>query len=344
MKIYRKYCLSLIAFFSLAQFKSLSCKDLQANSKSSKSDDEVLVSINGAPAITKNSFEEYLDEFAKSDPQVEMMMSVMPNIKQQIFNNLITEKLISYWITANKKDQSVSYKQKFEKYLERVKSHINIEEFKDYLLSQIDSSDKALEEFYKNNKKKDSMLYRKPFLKIEDSVKADYVDFTDEKSAKVFYEKVKKESSKFKEFAKEINKDVKEVSMVNKTDISSPLVKAKLKDMKLSEVELVNVDKDKFVVLYAKESIKPEWADFKEIKDQLKDEFLNSKMQELFVKNIEQLKKDFKVDEENAKKFFEKDMEKHQESIKKMQEEMQKNIKASESKESKEATDRKSVV
>jgi hypothetical protein len=303
--------------------------------------DEVLATLEGKPLITKSQSEETIQYLIKSNPQVEQILAFSPGIKVHIFENLAREKIINHWGIVNKKDQTESYKQKLEKAIEQLKSQIMVNEFDESILSQIDTSDKILEEYYKKNQTKNSIIYRKPFLKLEDHVKADYVEFADEKSAKSFYEKVKKDSSKFKSFAKEINKDVQEISISNKNNMPSPLIKSKLKEMKVSEVELINSEKDKHIVLYAKESIKAEWAPFKDVKEELKKVYMQNEYHNLLDKTLDKLKAEYKFNDENAKKLFEKEQEKQEESIKKMQEELEKMQKNENTKNSKKDNEKK---
>lgn len=271
---------------------------------------EVLMSMRGKPVITTGSYQEYWDEFIKNDPQAEAMLPFMPNARHDMFKSLETEKLIQEWIKAQKIDQKPEYQKKQKKQRELADRLIAIQAFQEDILSKIDTSNEALEKFYSENRSKSPIFQQAPFLESGEGVKAQSVEFTDEKQAKDFLAKAKESNGDFATVAKTAKKDVKDLGVVSaQSRIVDPAVRAKVKDMQPNTVELIPSGKN-FIVVKALSKESAKYAPFEDVKEAVKQVMNQTKFTEALQNRIEELKKEFDVKDDSAKDYFDKEREK----------------------------------
>jgi PPIC-type PPIASE domain len=274
---------------------------------------EPLTIIRGKVVITKPSYQEYWEDFLKSDPQAEAFALFSKDMREQIYKNLVMEKLIQEWVRDQKVDQSLEYQKKQKRQRELGDRLIAIQAFQEDILNRIDTSEPALEKFYTENRDKNPVFQEAPFLRAPEGTKARAVQFSDEKQAKDFLEKAQKAGADFGALAKASKKEVKDLGVVNaKSRDVDPAVKAKLKEMEPNSVELVSTGKNQFKVIKAVSKQAAQYAPFAEVKEPLKQVKAQTEFQDVFANRIEELKKNYNVQDEAAKAFFEKEREKQQ--------------------------------
>lgn len=287
----------------------------------SKAGGEVLLTINGKPRTTED-FEVFWQEFLNSDPQAALMAQFMPNAREEMFKNYETEELIKEWIRANKKDQEAEYLKAQKKAHQQADRTLNITSFKDDAVKNLDMSDAGLKSFYEENRDKNAVFNQPPFLLAAEGIKAQQVLFGDEKSAKEFADRAKKAGANFGSLAKAAKKDVKDLGLVTAQSRSvEPTVRVRLKDMKEGSVDVVNVGPKQFAVVKAGAKQQNKFAGFDEpnVKEALKEVMPQMKAYEAIMARVEDLKKEYKVEDEKGKEFFKKEAE---EKKAKMQEEL----------------------
>ncbi len=282
---------------------------------------EVLLTINGK-ARTTEDFETFWQEFLSSDPQAALMAQFMPNAREEMFKNYETEELIKEWIKSNKKDKDADYVKAQKKAHQQADRTLNITAFKDDAVKNLDMSDAGLQSFYEENRDKNAVFQQPPFLVTAEGVKAQQVIFTDEKSAKDFADRAKKPGANFVNLAKAVKKEVKDLGLVTaQSRTVEPTVRVRLKDMQEGTVDVVNVGPKQFAVVKAGAKQQNKFAGFNEpnVKEALKEVMPQMKAYEAIMARVEDLKKEYKVEDAKGQEFFKKEAE---EKKAKMQEEL----------------------
>ena len=55
---------------------------------------EVLLTINGKPALTAKQFEDELTSIGEANPQVKMMLEMMPAVRVNVFSQMAVQKVL----------------------------------------------------------------------------------------------------------------------------------------------------------------------------------------------------------------------------------------------------------
>src|SRR5579859_5361761 len=59
---------------------------------------EVLLTINGKPALTIPEFEFYYEQLLEQQPQLKSFAAFMPDLKMNIYSTLVGQKVLEHWI------------------------------------------------------------------------------------------------------------------------------------------------------------------------------------------------------------------------------------------------------
>lgn len=269
-----------------------------------------LLLIGDKPCITVQKFEEFWDEFLKSDSRLAAFVALYPNARYEVFKNqCVPGELIKEWAQRTGKQNDPEYQQKLKKARENIDKAIAMQAFEEAVMKEIDTSDAALEKFYRENREKEMVLQQPPFVKTPAGIKAVAVEFTDEKAANEFSKKAEETGKDFNQLAKEANKEVKDLGVVNaqsrKVDAS---LRLQVPQMEVGKIDVVDAGKDKFFVVKALDKQSPEYAEFKDVKDMVKQALMQVQGTKQFTQKLEDLKKEYDV-KENAE-FFQKESEK----------------------------------
>ena len=182
------------------------------------SPEDILLSINGKPAITKESFNEFFDAYISSNPQAAAYLALDPTARRRAFQELEMKELIKRKIEKDKahwdEKKLKEYNKKFAQACDYALWAVNSEVFRDEILESIDTSDTALEKFYNENKGKNPAFDNPPFQITPEGIKMQAVQFSDQKSARDFLEKAKKAPAEFVHLQKLSQKDVKDLGLV----------------------------------------------------------------------------------------------------------------------------------
>lgn len=307
---------SLLVLTGCDLFKQASCPTCGPTATETANPEDVLLSIDNVPAITKQQFEEFY-EVASANAGPYGALS-----KKDAFETLKTMEILNRKIAQNGQDQSADYKRKFSRAFNLARWGVNSQILAEELQSTIDTSDNAVESFYNQEKGKNPAFDRPPFLKSPESITIQSVEFSDKKAAEDF---VKKAKSDFSGAARAANLSVKDLGKVTPQSQNVDFaVRLKARTLESNAVELVPSGDKKFFVIKAGAKSPSSYATFGELKamPQMTEMLAQFKKQvELepaFLKRIEDYKKDFKIDE--TLKYFEEEEAKQKEEEDKMRE------------------------
>lgn len=291
-------------------FKQTECPScVPSGTTGAPAKEDVLLSIDGKPVITKENFDDFYQVAVGSDPQA----ALTPGLAQKAFAYLEQAALMDASVKKNKKDQDSDYKKKLELAYEMARVPVNAEVFQKEILDSIDVSPQALEKFYKEQAGVNQVFERPPFMTKPAGVKIQAVQFNDDKSAKEFLSKVQKQGADFVAVAKADKKDVQNLGVVSAQSKADRAVIARAKDLQPNAIEKVNLSNGKFMVIKGIGPRQPaEYMNFTDIAgDAQLNEYLkqikqSTDLQSLMTKRFEDLKKELNV-EVNPKYAEEKD-------------------------------------
>lgn len=296
-------------------FKGSGCETCDTHVEAAAPGD-VLLTIDGKPAITKASLNDFFEAYMKNRPDA-AYAAMDPQAKRNAFNELEVMEVMAAKIKKDKKDQSPEYKKAYRRAMDLAAYSVNAEMLSKEVLDSIDTSDAALETFYKDLRGKNPAFDNPPFLKQPAGIKIQSVQFADKKSAEDFLAKAQKPGANFGELAKAIKKDVKNLGLVTSASKVDYSVKAKAKTLEPNAVDIVTTQGNQFMVI---RGVGPrqeaQYADLSEViaaqpmlKEQLANYKKNVEAQTEFMKRIEEWKKELNTvvntkyfEEEEAKK------------------------------------------
>lgn len=281
---------------------------------------EVLISIDGKPKLTVNSFEKILDTIAAENEQFKMMLQFMPDVKEQVFKAKKQAIIHNEFVSREGIKNSAEYKQKHAMLQEVVQDQLNHETF--VKKHQPEVSDAEVKSFYDENKSKDPRLAKSP-----EGVKADSISFKSKEAADAFKNKVT--TSTFNNVAKEDNLKVKalgtdgvvtEQSFQLASDVRNAVLEAKA-----PSVIVAKDDKD-YLVINVKSKEKATYHEFDKVKEGLKQMLKAQKTEEAVNKATDEYASKIGLTEntkyfEDIKKQREEDAKKAAEEYAKMQQE-----------------------
>lgn len=286
---------------------------------------DVLLTIEGKPAITKGSFDEFFNAYLANNPQAAAYLAFDPGARRRAFQELEMKELIKHKIRKDKKDQTPEYKKKYEQAMDLALWAVNSEIFRDDVLASIDTSDAGLEKFYNENKGKNPAFDNPPFQIAPEGIKMKAVQFADQKAARDFLAKAQKAPAEFESLAKAAKKDIKDLGLVT-TQSKDFSLKAKAKTMEPNSVDMVYNQGGQYMVIKAVGQRQPaKYIEFAALiaNPENKEMLANVKKQGEFPKivmdRIEGLKKELNA-EENTKFFDEEEAKKKAELEAKMKE------------------------
>lgn len=271
------------------------CATVDVGALATASPEDVLLSIDGKPAITKQQFEDFY-EVAKASAGP---YGALP--KKDAFNTLVTMEILNRKIIKDKKDQDPEYKKEFARAYNLARWGVNSQLLAKDIQCEIDVSDKAIEDFYMEQRGKNQAFDRPPFLKNPESVTMKSVQFSDKKAAEDFTGKAQKEGVDFGAVARAANLAVKDLGKVSSQSQDVDFaVRLKARTIAPNSVELVTSG-DTFFVVKAGDRMPAEYADYEEVKQAenmqgMLGQFKKQcELEPAFLKRIEEYKKEFSI-------------------------------------------------
>lgn len=293
------------AFLGLSLLLMPSCKWFNKKNNPSSSQIEssdrstVLLSIDGKPVMTEKSFNEFLDQLIETDPQIGMMIQIIPDFKEQVFRMKKRAVIFTEWAKREGIRDSEEYKKKQKQFVEGLLESMD----SDYFIKnhKIDVSDEDAKTYFEQNKESDPRL-----LITAAGVKVQAVAFDKESDAREFAQALEKSASKdLIKLAEGQKLSAQDLGPVNEDSF----VDSKVKDAVLSiktfpVIKVVKGEDGKFWVVRATGKQEAEYRNFDEVKEMVKRMLAPRKMEEMLDAELPKLEEKYNIKEN--KEFFEK--------------------------------------
>ncbi len=317
---------ALVVLTGCDLFKPASCPSCKPAEEPVVDPADLLLSIGGKPAVTKQQFEEFYElAAANAGPYGG------PS-KRDVFKQLEAMAILDHQISSSGKDQTAEYKKDLARAYEHARWTINTQTIAKELQGEIDVSDSALSKFYTEQIGKNQAFDQPPFLKNTESIRIQAVEFADKAAAEEFLKKAKVN------FAGEAVAGGLSINDLGAVSAQSEevdfAIRIKAKSLKPGVVELVQ-SSDKTYVIKAGDKVEKQYATFSEIKamPDIFEKFVDFKKQNelepAFMERIEKYKKGLtlvsndeyftaddeqrKTEQEQLMKMFEQQMKAQQE-------------------------------
>jgi hypothetical protein len=253
----RTYSVAFVIFglFTLAGCAWFSNSDKVASCNSS----DVLLEIDGKPALTVQEYEDQLEMARKSNAQIDMLLQMMPNAEKDIiFRGMTTAKLMQAWAQKEGVDATPEFKKQQKQLHEAMDSQLYMKHFDDAHPVQVSDSD--VSNYYESKKDVIPALTLTP-----GGTEITFVRFENKNKAESFLTKVKdvKKVAAFKTFATDIKQNANE-AVINPTSPFAESIKNAVLDIKkLPSVHLVKADENSYWVILATGKSQAKYRDLK---------------------------------------------------------------------------------
>ncbi|HSW76155.1 MAG TPA: hypothetical protein VLG50_03880 [Candidatus Saccharimonadales bacterium] len=278
------------------------CRDITSTSSG-----DVLLTINGTPALTVQEYEEQLDMARKENQQFDMLLQMMPNAEKDfVFRGMATAKLMKAWAEKHGIDKTEKFKRERNQLHEAMDLKLYMKYFDE--AHPVSISDSDVENFY--HEKKDVI----PGLALsQGGVETSFVRFESKDKADKFFDKVKafKKAAAFKAAAQEHKYKVGDAVINEKSSFSPAIKNVVLSLKKFPVVHTIKADDDSYWVVFAADKTETKYRDLKSpevqqgLRKMLSDERREKQLEEL----VNKLKTEMNV-VENSKYFEEKENKK----------------------------------
>ncbi len=285
-----------LLMFAACDMGSKKADSASAAKEGSAPSGEVLVTIGGKPAITVKEFDEYYEQMLEQQPQLKSFAQFMPDLKQNVFNSMVGQKLIEHWAEEKKIDQMKDYQTDYDSALENIKRALAFKYFQ--LEHPVNVSDAEVKKFYDEHK--DTM-----YAQAAAGVSAIGVSFDNEAKARAFLVKAQAPKADITKLAQAENLAARNFGRVNATShhVDKALLDKILAINRFPSVQLVKVN-NTWWVIEAKNKEEAKYFPFDQAKEDARQKLQNKQMGEMFEKEIAKLKAEYGVVEN--KSFFEK--------------------------------------
>lgn len=260
--------------------------------------------------VTEQDLKQQLDMAAEANPQVKMVLEIMPDAEHDIFfKGLKRNKVLREWAKRNNIDEKAEYQRDFALLLDMARSSLDAQHFQKNLSITISDSD--VKKYYDEHK--DEM----PGLVVSPAgVKVQGVMFDSVPKAEEFLEKVKVKGADFAKTAKEAGVEVDDFGGVlsDRSFVDATLKEKILAFKKFPTTELIKLDDKKVWVVCAKSKEKAQYVPYEQVKENLRSMLKEQELSKAFEKELEKLEKEYKFTENAA--YFEAKKKKAEEDRK----------------------------
>lgn len=328
MKIYRGMITSAVLVLIVAVltgcewFKPVTCPTCkpQIEEQAAKPED-VLLTIDGRPALTKEGFEEFYQLVAASSGPYGAPA------KNEVFKQVEAMVVLDHQMAASGKSKTEEYRKELARAYDHARWGLNTQMLAKELTDEIDVSEAALTKFYGEQVGK-SPFDKHPFVKGQDSIQIKSIEFPTKEAAEAFLEKAQKD---FEGSAAAEGLTIKDEGKVSADSQNVDFaIRLKARTIKPGMVELAQ-SADKFYVIKAGPKEEAQYASFEEIKElpqmleMLGQYKRQTELEPAFMKRIDEYKKGMKlaVDEEYFKTDEEERKAQEEQLMKLFQQQMQ---------------------
>ncbi|MBI2352875.1 peptidyl-prolyl cis-trans isomerase [Candidatus Dependentiae bacterium] len=290
------------------------------SSSSVMNSDDVLLSLDGKPALTVADYEEQLDMARKMNPQIDMFLQMIPNAEKEFFKGIVVGKLLKAWAEKEGVNNTADFQKQKKAAHESIDLQLYLKALEDAY--PIHVTDSELKKYYEE--KKDVI----PGLMLSQAgVSVSYIRFDSKDKADKFLTKVKEAKSlkKFKTDAEAEKLSVAEAVINEKSSFSDTLKTAVLGVKIYPHVLVVKVGDNAYWVLFVSGKSEVKYRDFSSpeveqgLRKMLEDERKAKQLEEL----LEKWKKEFNVQENQE--FFNKKEEQKRTAMESLAKEHEKN-------------------
>jgi hypothetical protein len=277
-------------------------------STASESASNVLLSINGTPALTVEKYEEQLEMAKQANPQIGMLLQMMPNAEKDfIFRGMATAEMMKAWAKKEGVDKTEDFKKQRAQLCDAMELQLYMKHFDE--AHPVHISDADLSSFYEEQKDLIPALTLSP-----GGVETVYVRFDSKDKADKFFDKVKdlKKASAFKAAAQQHDHKAGDSVINEKSQVGDAIKSVVLDLKKFPSVKMVGAGDNSYWVLLATGKSDTQYRDLKTpevqhglkkmLTDQRKDKQIESVVNKLKTEmNVVENHKYFE-DKENAKR------------------------------------------
>lgn len=253
----------------------------------------ILLTIDGQPAITVGEFEKYYDQVLDQQPQLRSFAAMMPDLKENVYSTLASQKILEHWAKKNKIDQRPEYQVDRQALMENIERGLAIKYFQTEHPVMI--GDEEIKKFYDDNK--NSM-----YVLAQGGVNALGVSFDNQAAAKAFMDKAKQPKADLSKLANDAKVTFRNFGRVHDQSAHvDEALRSKILGMKNS-IEMFPVGKQHWVVqVTSREEAK--YYPFEQAKEDARGRLTNDRMVEMFNTELSKLKNEYNVVEH--KDYFE---------------------------------------
>lgn len=285
----------LVAFATLAVLGG--CGPFGRKEQPTAVSEDVLLTIDGQPALTVRDFEQYEEQIFQANPQLRSMMAVMPDIEKNLFDALASQELL--WADAVRKgvDQSPEFNREVEQNVRMIKRGLAVRNFqKD---NTVTISDADIKKYYDDNKE---TIYQMAPSGIQTTM----VVFDKEPEARAFMEKAKGKSD-FAKFAQDSKLNARNLGRINDQSsyIDESVKKTVLGTKKFPSTLVMKMDDGKWAVIHVKSKEEAKYYPLDQAREDARTRLYNEKMAKLLTDTLEKLKKEYNA-VENTQYFAKK--------------------------------------
>jgi len=256
--------------------------------------------MDGKPIVTDLMVEEGYQNFAQSNPQISLLLSLKPEleteIKDQVLESLIAQHTIGKYIEAKGLNNTEDYKNKLQEIIKGAQQMLNVQVFRDQFPVKV--SDAEVKKFYEDHKAE--------FQGLADScggVTTAGISFEKEADAKAFLDKVKDAPAKFDEVAKTAGLDqkIKDFKLIHASSVGiDTAIRGKvLSFTTFPSVAHVTGDDKKHWVIIARNREEPTYKTYEKlepaIKEELRDMVSKDKEQAEFKRILDEKQHEYNV-------------------------------------------------
>lgn len=256
--------------------------------------------MDGKPIVTDLMVEEGYQNFAQSNPQISLLLSLKPEleteIKDQVLESLIAQHTIGKYIEAKGLNTTDDYKHKMQEIIKGAQQMLNVQVFRDQF--PVNVSDAEIKKFYEDHKAE--------FQGLADScggVTTAGISFEKEADAKAFFDKVKDAPAKFDEMAKAAGhaEKIKDFKLIHASSVGiDTAIRSKVLSLTaFPAVAQVTGDDKKHWVIVARSREEATYKPYEKleqaIKEELRDMVSKDKEQQEFKRILDEKQREYNV-------------------------------------------------
>ncbi len=251
---------------------------------------EILVTINGKPAVTVKSFERDFDMLMEENPQLKQVLPFMPEARRNFLTGLVNQEIVDMYVRDNTLDQKLEYQQDLERLHRSVVRMLNTKYFQQ--AHPVNIQDEEVQAYYDANKDKMQEL-----VVSRGGCQTVGIQFEKESEAKTFMTKVQNKNISEVAKTEKMTDKVRDFKLVNKQSVGiDTTLRNKIVTMeKFPTTEMIKVGDKAWWVIQVTSREEAKYRAFEDVKQPLRQVVEREKSNEALQKAVDGLKNDMKV-------------------------------------------------